>query len=81
MGMVPIPVISALTLTRSDEPVLEPTLPISSVQSASANTGQQPDEGYSPGNEESQPEENPREAETQSCPAGPDSTHAVNVFA
>lgn len=81
MGMVPIPVISPLTFTRPDEPVLEPTLPISRVQPESLGTGEQPDEGYSPSNEDSQPEENPREAETQSCPAGVDPTHAVNIFA
>ena len=81
MGMVPIPVISPLTVTRSDEPALEPTLPISSVQSASGNTGQQPDDGYSPSNEQSQPEENPRGTESQPRPAGADPTHAVNVFA
>jgi hypothetical protein len=81
MGMVPIPVISALTFTQSDEPVLEPTLPISRVQPESVDSGEQPEEGYSPSNEASQPEEKPRGAETQSCPARVDPTHAVNIFA
>ena len=37
MGMVPIPVISPLTLNRLEESVLEPPLPISRVDADSSN--------------------------------------------
>jgi hypothetical protein len=48
MGMVPIAVISPQTLTRSEEPVLEPPCPISRVDTDSSNAGAEADEGYSP---------------------------------
>ena len=81
MGMVPIPVISALTLSRPEEPFLEPPLPVDRVQPESFNTGEQRDETYSPRHDQSPPDEPPRESEAQSSPIEPDPHHTVNVFA
>ncbi len=81
MGMVPIPVISALTLTRSEEPFLEPPLPVDRVQPESFNTGEQRDETYSPSHDQAPHDEPPREPETNPAPAESDPNHAVNVFA
>ena len=80
MGMVPIPVISSLTLTRLEEPVLEPPLPISRIDSESSNSGDRADEGYSPSQ---QPPPHPDRGEAEPQPAGatPDPTHQVNLFA
>jgi hypothetical protein len=80
MGMVPIPVISPLTLTRSDEPLLEPALPISRVDAESASTGGRADEGYSPSQQGPQ-DQHPGEAETQAAAVASDPTHQVNLFA
>ena len=79
MGMVPIPVISSLTLTRFEEPVLEPPLPISRVNAESSNNGAGDDEGYSP-SQHSPPHPNPEEVETQPAAAS-DPAHQVNLFA
>jgi len=78
MGMVPIPVISPLTLTRLEETMLEPALPISRVDAEPSNTGGTADEGYSP-SQQPPPDQDPGEAETQ--PAASDPTHQVNLFA
>jgi hypothetical protein len=48
MGTVPIANISPLTLTRSDEPTLEPLLPVARIESPSASA----DETYSPSGEQ-----------------------------
>jgi hypothetical protein len=80
MGMVPIPVISPLTLIRSDEPVLEPPLPISHVDAESSNAGGRADEGYSP-SQQSPPDQDPGEAETPQAAVASDSAHQVNLFA
>jgi hypothetical protein len=80
MGMVPIPVISPLTLTRLEEPLLEPALPISRVDTESASTGGRADEGYSP-SQQAPLHEDPSEAETQAAAAASDPTHQVNLFA
>ncbi len=80
MGMVPIPVISPLTFTRLDEPVLEPPLPTSRVDAESANTGGRADEGYSP-SQQSPPDQEQCEAETQHAAVASDPTHQVNLFA
>jgi hypothetical protein len=79
MGMVPIPVISPLTITRLEEPVLEPPLPIYRVDAESSNTGGRADEGYSP-SQQAPSQEDPGEAETQPVAAS-DPTHQVNLFA
>ncbi len=79
MGMVPIPIISPLTLTRVEEPVLEPPLPISRVDPESSNTGAGADEGYSP-SQHAPPSQDADEAEIQPA-AVPDPTHQVNLFA
>ncbi|MGD0647223.1 MAG: hypothetical protein ABR971_04445 [Acidobacteriaceae bacterium] len=80
MGMVPIPVISPLTLTRLDEPVLEPPLPVSRVDAESSNTGGGADEGYHP-SQQSPPHPDPGDAETQAATVASDPTHQVNLFA
>ena len=79
MGMVPIPVISPLTLARSEEPMLEPPLPISRVDAESSGSGDHTDEGYSP-SQHSPPHPNPDEVETQPAAAS-DPAHQVNLFA
>jgi hypothetical protein len=79
MGMVPIAVISPLTLTRSDEPVLEPPLPVSRVDPDSSNTGAGADEGYSP-SQQSPCRQHPDAPEPQPA-ATPDPAHQVNLFA
>ncbi len=86
MGTVPTPEVSPLTLTRFEEPVLEPALPISRVDAESSNTGDGADEGYSP-SQQAPPHQDPGEAETdpdasEALPtAVPDPTHQVNLFA
>jgi hypothetical protein len=80
MGMVPIPVISPLTLTRFDEPVLEPPLPVSQVDPESANTGGGGDEGYSPSQHPPR-DQDPCEPEVQPGAVASDTTHEVNLFA
>ena len=81
MGMVPIPVISTLTFTRSDEPLLEPTVAISRVSAESAETGGQSDEGYSPSDQQASPDQDSDEARSQPFPADPEPAHQVNFFA
>ena len=80
MGMVPIPVISPLTLIRSEEPVLEPPLPVSRVDAESSSTGGRADEGYSP-SQQAPPDQDPGEAETPQGAVASDPTHQVNLFA
>lgn len=81
MGMVPIPVISPLTLARSEEPVLEPTLPIVRVENSAGEAGGGAEESYSPGEQEPAPDAVPADAEasataTDSCP-----TRHISYFA
>jgi len=78
MGTVPIPVISPLTVIRSDEPVLEPPLPISRVDAESSGTGGRADEGYS-SSQQGPHDQDPGEAETQAAVAL-DPTHQVDLF-
>jgi hypothetical protein len=78
--MVPIPVISPLTLIRSDEPLLEPPIPISRVDAESSSTGGRADEGYS-SSQQAPPDQDPGEAETPHAAAASDPTHQVNLFA
>ena len=80
MGTVPIPGFSPLTLTRSDEPTLEPPLPISRVDAESSNTGGHADEGYSP-SQQALPHRDPNTTETQPATIASDPTHQVNLFA
>jgi hypothetical protein len=80
VGMVPIPVISPLTLTRLEEPVLEPPLPISRVGAESANTGAGADEGYS-SSQQAPLRQDHSESETQPAVVASDPTHQVNIFA
>jgi hypothetical protein len=80
MGTVPIPGFSPLTLTRSDEPTLEPPLPISRVDAESSNTGGRADEGYSP-SKQTPHDPDPGEAETLHATTASDPTHQVNLFA
>jgi hypothetical protein len=81
MGMVPILVISPLTVTRPDDPVLEPPLPVARVNAEAANTGGNADEGYSSSQGHTQPEQDPDLAELQQSANGSESTHQVNLFA
>jgi hypothetical protein len=92
MGVVPILDISPLTLTRSEETVLAPTLPISRVETPSGRPGGgNADETYSPSGErsasnaelvEQEPGPNPNaEAEDQPSLADSDPTHHINFFA
>ena len=48
MGTVPIVNISPLTITQSDEPLLEPLVPVARIESPTAGT----DETYSPSGEQ-----------------------------
>jgi hypothetical protein len=80
MGMVPIPIISPLTLRRLEEPVLEPPLPISRVDAESSGTGGRADEGYSP-SQQAPPHQDPNEAETPLADVATGPTHQVNFFA
>ena len=79
MGMVPIPVISPLTLARSEEPMLEPPLPISRVDAEFSGSGDHTDEGYSP-SQQAPSHPDPSQAEPQPATAS-DATHQVNLFA
>ena len=81
MGMVPVPVISPLTISRSDGPALEPTVPISRIQLEFSDVGEWAGEGDSPDEAHAKPGEVKREGETESLPTGSDPTHNVNVFA
>jgi hypothetical protein len=83
MGTVPVPAITPtpLTITRSDEPVLGPTPPISSIQLEFADTGEKADEGSSPHEERANASEVHPDAETESSSTNSDPTHSVNVFA
>jgi hypothetical protein len=80
MGMVPIPVISPLTFTRSEEPMLEPPIPISRVDPESSSSGDHTDEGYSP-SQQATPHPDPSPAEHQPAAAASDPAHQVNLFA
>lgn len=91
MGTVPVVNISPLTITRSEEPVLEPLVPVARIESPSAST----DETYSPSGEqtsggsgeskgdesEEQCSNSADEAEVQPSLAELDKTLAIDVFA
>lgn len=79
MGMVPIPVITPLTLSRSNEPVLEPTVPVSRLQLELTGAGEQAQEGYSPSQQHPPPKDAPHKAEPDPPPTDPD--HELNLFA
>ncbi len=79
MGMVPIPVLSPLTFSTSDDPVLEPSLPIGRVNLDSADTGDHPD-GGSP-RQDGSPDDGPVETEIQPTPDSRDTLHQVSFFA
>ena len=83
MGTVPIPVISPLTIARSDDPVLEPPQPISRVETSAGNSGGNPDDAYSPTQPESPPDPSPTDtdAEAQPSPTDSDPAHQINLFA
>jgi hypothetical protein len=78
MGMVPIPGISPLTLSRPEESVLEPPLPVSRVDPESSDAGGQADEEYSP-SQEALPLQGSGETEPQATTLDP--AHQVNLFA
>jgi hypothetical protein len=78
--MVPVQVISPVTITRLDEPTLEPPFPTSRVDPESSNTGAGADEGYSP-SQQPLAHQNAAEAETEPAATTPDTTHQVNLFA
>ena len=80
MGMVPIPVVSPLTLTRFEEPVLEPPLPVFRIDPESTSAGGGGNEGYSP-SQHPAPDQDPGEAEVQPGAVASDPTHEVNLFA
>jgi hypothetical protein len=91
MGTVPIVNISPLTITRSDEPTLEPLVPVARIESPSAST----DETYSPsgeqtasgsedsedGESEDQCNDSGDEAEAQPSSTEPSETLAIDFFA
>jgi hypothetical protein len=88
MGTVPIANISPLTLTRSDEPTLEPLLPIARIESPSAGA----DETYSPsgeqtarGSEDGEPEDQsddpPGESEARPSSTEQNQTQTIDFFA
>jgi hypothetical protein len=81
MGMVPIPVISPLTVARSDEPVLEPPLPIARVDNSTGGTGGDADESYSPREQEPSPSPISSDAEAQTTVADSHPTHHISYFA
>jgi hypothetical protein len=81
MGMVPIPVFPPLTLNRPDEPILEPTCPVSRVQTESSNAGEQRDEAYSPSHEQSNPTEDLPGSKSETPSRKTESVHGVNFFA
>ena len=81
MGTVPIPVISPLTIARSDDPVLEPPQPISRVETSSGNSGGNPDDAYSPTQPESPPDASPTDAEAPTSSTDSDPAHQINLFA
>ena len=80
MGMVPVAVISPLTVPRSDEPRLEPTIATVRVQQRAGNAGDQ-DDGYSPSHQQPPPELVPGKPDATSPLEEPDPDHEVNVFA
>ena len=91
MGTVPIVNISPLTIARSDEPMLEPLVPVARIESPSAST----DETYSPSGEQTasgsedsedgelaeQRNESADEAEAQPSSTEPNETLAIDFFA
>jgi hypothetical protein len=79
--MVPIPAISPLTLPRSDEPVLEPPLPISRVENSAGDTGGGTDESSSPREQEPAPDAIPRDTEAQITVNDSSPTHHISYFA
>ncbi len=81
MGMVPIPVISPLTLTRSDEPMLDPPLPISRVENSAGNTDRDADESYSPREQDPAPDPTPQDAEGQTSVSDSALIHPISFFA
>jgi hypothetical protein len=81
MGTVPIPLISPLTVARSEDPVLEPPQPISRVEPSSGNSGGNPDDAYSPTQPESPPYSSPTDAEAQPSATDSDPAHQINLFA
>ncbi len=81
MGMVPILVIPPLTVTKPDDPVLKPAIPVARVNPESADMGGNSDEGYSPSHGHAQPEHDPDPTEPQPSANGPDPKHQVNFFA
>jgi hypothetical protein len=86
MGTVPIPVLSPLTIARSDDPVFEPPQPISRVEPSLGNSGGNPEDAYSPTQPESppdasSPDSRPIDAEAQPSAADSDPAHQINLFA
>jgi hypothetical protein len=79
--MFPIPIISPLTFTRSDEPCLEPTAAISRVSSESTSAEGEPDEEYSPSQQQSSADVTSDEPEAKPSPDAPDFSHQLNTFA
>jgi hypothetical protein len=81
MGMVPIPAISLLPLPRSDEPVLEPSLPISRVENSAGGAGGDADESCSPREQEPAPDAIPGDAEAQTSITDSPLMHQISFFA
>jgi hypothetical protein len=81
MGMVPIPVISPLTLPRSDEPVLEPLPPVSRVENSPGGSSEDADGSYSPAEQEAAPDPILRDAEPQSTDKEASPTRHISYFA
>jgi hypothetical protein len=80
MGTVPIPAISPLTLPRSDEPLLEPSSPISRVENSAGSTREHADESYSPREQEPAPDPIPSDTEAQITDKDSSSAHHISYF-
>ncbi len=93
MGTVPVVNISPLTITQSDEPRLEPLVPVARIESPSAST----DETYSPSGEptasgsadgesedrysEDRCDDSAEDTQAQHSSNEPSETQAIDLFA
>ena len=92
MGTVPISNISPPTVSRPEEPVLEPPLPVYRTENSSGQSGGNEEESYSPSDERSAAEaeatrtesvrnEDSVDAEAQPSPTDAAAAHQINLFA
>jgi hypothetical protein len=81
MGTVPIPNIEGLSVTRTEDPVIEPPPPVSRVEAASRNPSGSRDQAAARRPSESSPDASPIDAETESSPTEEDQAHQIDLFA